>query len=122
MKSSILLRSLLIVLALSVIGGYTLYESKNLINGPMITLEEPLNGSSVSDSIIEVKGQVKNISFISINDRKITVDEKGVFKEKVLLSLGYNVVKISVNDKFGRAKETLVQLIRTAPKEGLAIK
>lgn len=121
MKSRITVRSVIVTLALCVIAGYTLYESRNLINGPTISIEQPSNGYSTIESIIEVKGQVKNISFISINDRKITVDESGWFKEKILLSVGYNVVKITVNDKFGRAKETLVEVIRKQ-NEGLAKK
>lgn len=99
-----------------------MYESRNIINGPMLTLETPKDGLSTSDPSIDVKGQAKNISSISINDRKITVDEAGWFKEKILLSLGYNVIKISVYDRFGRAKETLMELVRTEEKPGLSLK
>ncbi|MDO8482401.1 MAG: hypothetical protein Q7S86_01120 [bacterium] len=122
MKSSIILRSVIVILVLSAIGGYALYESRNIINGPQLALEEPKNGLSTSNSTIEIKGQAQNISSISINDRKITVDEAGWFKEKILLSVGYNIIKISVYDKFGRAKETLMELVRMEQKEGLVRK
>lgn len=122
MKNRIVLRSVILVLILCGIGGYALYESRNIINGPMLTLEEPRDGLSTSDSSIDVKGRAQNISSISINDRKITIDEAGWFKEKILLSLGYNVIKISVYDRFGRAKETLMELVRTEEKPGLSIK
>lgn len=122
MKSSIILRSVIVVLILSVIGGYALYESRNIINGPLLSLEEPQNGFSTSNPSIEVTGKAQNISSISINDRKITVDESGRFKEKILLSLGYNVIKISVYDKFGREKERLMELVRTEQEEGLVRK
>lgn len=121
MKSTIL-KSVIVVLILSAIGGYALYESRNLINGPVLSLVEPKNGFSTSNPSIEVAGQTENISSISINDRKITVDESGRFKEKVLLSLGYNVIKISVYDRFGREKQTLMELVRTAQEEGLVRK
>jgi hypothetical protein len=122
MKNRIVLRSVILVLVLCAIGGYALYESRNIINGPMLTLEEPRDGLSTSDASIDVKGQAQNISSISINDRKITVDEAGKFNEKVLLSLGYNVIKISVYDRFGRAKEKLMELVRTEQKSGLSLK
>lgn len=122
MKSSIVLRSIIVILVLSAIGGYALYESRNIINGPLLKLTEPNNGLSTSDPDVEVSGQTQNISSISINDRKITVDESGWFKEKVLLSPGYNIIKISVYDRFGREKKTLMELVRTEQKEGLVRK
>lgn len=122
MKSNTFLRGVLITIVLAIIGGYALYESRNLISGPVLKIDEPTNGFSTENSIVEVKGQARNISFISIDDRRITVDEAGWFKEKVLLSLGYNVVKVYVHDKFGRSKEALVELIRKAEKEQLTRK
>lgn len=118
------MRSIIAILVLTAIGGYALYESRNIINGPLLKLVEPTNGLSTSDSTIEIKGQTENISSISINDRKITVDEAGWFQEKVLLSLGYNVIKISVYDRFGREKKTLMELVRkeSEQKEGLVRK
>ncbi len=117
MKRSIVLRSITVTLVLFIIGGYAAYESRNLINGPGLEIKEPTSGFTTENSVVEIVGKVKNISFISLNDRQITVDEAGWFKEKVILSSGYNIFKISVHDKFGREKERLVELILKEPNE-----
>lgn len=68
------------------IGGYSLYEARNIIRGPILEIFEPTDGSAIENPLIEIKGMAQNISSISINDRAITVDKEGVFNEKLLLS------------------------------------
>lgn len=95
------------------IGGYSLYESRNIIRGPIIEIFEPVNGAATLKPLIEIKGRVENISSISINDRQITTDREGIFSEKILLSPGYNAVKIFGQDKFGRHTEKMLELVLT---------
>ncbi len=100
-----------IVAIMLFIGGYSLYESKNLLQGPILTISSPHNGTVVDTPLVEIKGDTKNISYISLNDRQISINEKGEFKEKLLLSSGYNIMKVKVTDKFGRQKEELLELV-----------
>ena len=101
---------LLILLFLS-IGGYGLFQMRNLILGPVITLSTPSNGAAVSDSLIPIVGSTKNIAFISLNDRAIFIDEEGYFNEQVLLSYGYNILTLKARDKFGRETIKTLELI-----------
>jgi hypothetical protein len=105
------LKITLISLVLLCILGYTGYEIQKVIFGPRITINYPKNGSSVSDSLIEVSGVAKNINDISMDDRKIFIDEAGNFSEKLLLSYGYNTITIKASDKFGRSAEKIVEVI-----------
>jgi len=91
--------------------GYTAYEIQKIIFGPKIENLAPENGSVVSNHLIEVSGIAKNINDISINDRKIFVDEQGNFKEKILLFYGYNPISVKANDKFGRKTEKIIEVI-----------
>ncbi len=93
------------------IGGYSLYEARNIIRGPILEIFEPTDGSAIENPLIEIKGMAQNISSISINDRAITVDKEGVFNEKLLLSPGYNIIKLSAEDKFGRHTEKMLELV-----------
>lgn len=102
-----------ITLIVVFIASYSLYESRNLIIGPVIEIFSPLDGSATDTALIEIKGLARNISSISLNDRKITVDNKGIFSEKMLLSPGYNIIKLTVADKFGRSKEKKLELVLT---------
>ncbi len=91
--------------------GYTGYEIQKVIFGPRIHIDYPQNGALVSDSLLEVKGVAQNINDISLNDRKIFIDEKGNFDEEVLLQYGYNALVLKAVDKFGRQTEKILEII-----------
>ena len=93
------------------IFGYSYYQTKNIILGPVITVISPQNGSTLAESVITIKGNTKNISHITLNDRQIFVDEGGSFDEKLLLSPGYNIITIRAEDKFGRTTENVLELV-----------
>ena len=48
------------------------------------------------------------MSFISMNEKPIFVDEGGLFEEKLLLSPGSNIIEIKAKDRF--KKKLLKQL------------
>jgi len=88
---------------------------KDFIIGPTITISSPTNGESVGNSLIELKGTAKNISYISVNDRRIFTDEEGVFKEKLLLYPGYNIISVKAEDRFDRNIEKTLELVYKEP-------
>ncbi|MEK7179918.1 MAG: hypothetical protein AAB706_00415 [Patescibacteria group bacterium] len=90
---------------------YIFYQGKNIIEGPIISIQSPINGATLTSSLIEVRGISDNIAQISLNDRPIFIDEKGFFRERILLSPGYNIIKLRGEDKFGRSKEQFLELI-----------
>lgn len=102
----------MIIAVCCVIVGYTAFESRNLLGGPILSLEEPTNGMTTKQPVVEVRGTARNIVAITLNDRPITTDESGVFSAEVPLSVGYNVTKIAVEDRFGRKKEQLIEITR----------
>lgn len=106
-----MLNIMIISIILILIFGYTAYEIQKVALGPKIEILSPTNGSLVSDSLTEIVGTAKNINNIILNDRKIFIDEKGNFKEKVLLSYGYNAIVMKATDKFGRTTEKLLEII-----------
>lgn len=97
--------------AIAVIAGYGAFRSKNLVLGPELALSHPSNGALVSDSLVEIRGNAKNISFLTLNDDKIFTDESGDFSERVLLSYGYNVMTLKARDRFGREAVERIELI-----------
>ena len=91
--------------------GYTSYEIHKVVFGPKIMITYPQDGSLATTSEIEITGTTKNIQDISLNDGKIFIDEQGNFKEKLLLSYGYNIITLKANDKFGRSTEKKLEII-----------
>jgi hypothetical protein len=108
-------RKILTIIIVSVVIisllGYTAYEIQKIISGPRITVLSPKNGIIISDPLVEISGIAENIKDISLNDRKIFIDEQGNFKEKLLLFYGYNVFVIKASDKFGKNTEKMIEVV-----------
>ena len=100
-----------IITIIVLIAIYSLYESQRLIQGPQINILTPQDGATVSQSLVDITGTVKNVNRLKLNDRDIFQDEQGNFSEKLLLSYGYNSLKLDGWDKFGRKTEKVIQMI-----------
>ncbi len=94
-----------------VILGYSLFQAQKLIRGPIIEVYTPENGATYGQTLIEIEGRARNIAFLNLNDRKIFTDPDGYFKEKLLLSPGYNIIKLDAEDKFKKHKEKLIEVV-----------
>ena len=94
-----------------IIIGYSLFQAQKLILGPIIEIYTPQNGAIYNQTLIEISGRAKNISYLNLNDRAIFTDKDGYFKEKLLLSPGYNIIKLDARDKFKNYTEKRLELI-----------
>lgn len=111
MKNVRLLRKILLSLLFLIIATYTLFQSQKLIKGPQIEIYSPKDGSTYRQLLVEVEGRAKNVAYLNMNDKPIFTDKTGYFKEKFLLSPGYNVIKLSGTDKFKKQTEKRLQII-----------
>ncbi len=95
---------------------FVLFNSKDIILGVKIKnvsiaklpAEENMK---VSNNIVEITGIAKNAIKLTLNGREISVDQKGNFDETIAVSLGYNLVEIKAQDKFGNVDEKDYKLI-----------
>ena len=101
------------IVAFSAIGGYALLQAHNLLLGPMLTVSEPRDGSSISSTtpLVLVSGHVKNISSLTLNGSKIFTESDGRFARNIALNIGYNVVTLEARDKFDKVVKKSLQLI-----------
>ncbi len=90
---------------------YSYFQSKEYLRGPVIEVLEPMNGSTSTSSSIIILGNARNISFISLDGRQIFTDERGRFRELVLLQEGYTILTIAGKDRFGHTIEKKVELV-----------
>jgi len=119
MQVRFFVKIIIVIFAVITITGYAYYQTKNLIAGPQIEIHTPKNGSSVQEKLIILEGTARNISKINLNDFPVYVDQNGVFKEKLLLSEGYNVIKFSIWDRFNRTKDEKLEIVYLKNKENL---
>jgi len=104
-------RFFLILLSIFIVIVYVRQNTYNLVQGPILNIEEPKNGNSYKEPLIEVLGTVQNSAFISINGRQAFVDEENRINDKLLLLPGYNIIEIKTEDRFGKKSQKNINVI-----------
>ncbi len=94
------------------IGIYAFGRSHDLIFGVKIKDVNIVDGAKVTNSILEITGNAKNATNLTLNGREISVDQAGNFHETVALLSGYNIIDIKVQDNFGYEDEKNYQIIK----------
>lgn len=100
-----------IVLVIIGLGIYAYLQSREYLRGPVLVIEEPLNGSMSTTSRVEVRGLAHNVSFLTLNGRRIFTDELGRFKESLLLPDGYSIMLLEAKDRFGHTETKKLELV-----------
>jgi hypothetical protein len=103
-------KALFAIICITVLG-YTYYEARFLISGPELTIFTPQNNATVEDSLLEIKGHVKNLSSLTINGRQIMITTDGLFSDKLLLLDGYNTIEVKVRNKFGQENKKILGIV-----------
>lgn len=89
---------------------YSLFQAKNLIEGPEVVVSEPHNGATLENEMVFVRGSARNIAYIWLNERQIFVNDKGIFEEKLIAPVGYSIIKVRAIDKFGKEAERFIHV------------
>src|SRR5436190_14808991 len=93
---------------------YAFVRSRDLIFGVKIKDVNITDGAKFTTSVVEIKGNAKNATNLTLDGREISIDQNGNFDETMALLLGYNVVSIRAIDKFGHIDEKNYKLIYSA--------
>jgi len=60
--------------------------------------------------MVTIRGNTRNISFITTNGVKTYADEDGEFEHTLLLNPGYNIITVNVTDRFNRSLTKSIHL------------
>ena len=90
---------------------YAIFRSHDLILGVKIKNVNIQDGASQEDTVLQITGNAKNATNLTLNGREISIDEEGRFNETIALLLGYNIINIKAEDKFGYIDEKNFRLI-----------
>lgn len=94
------IRFFIVMASIVLLVCYGLFNARNLLLGPSIEIMSPIPESETTENIMTVKGKVKNMTYLSLNQRAISVDKEGLFEEKLILSPGFNTIEIKATDRF----------------------
>ncbi len=108
-QSHIALYATLILMV--VVSLYGLFQARNLIEGPVITLETPADGSLLTQSLVTIQGTARNATKIALNGKDILPDTNGRFSEELLLSEGYNIITVEAEDQFGKRTQQKLEVM-----------
>lgn len=92
--------------------GYAYHRTEDLIRGPRITINLPVNGETVDAPLLRIGGTIKNSAALTINGQSILTDNLGEFNEDILLARGYNVLEVRAEDRFGRSAVEKIEVVR----------
>ncbi|MFA6325380.1 MAG: hypothetical protein WCX46_04110 [Candidatus Paceibacterota bacterium] len=90
---------------------FAFFRSKDLIFGVKIKNVNIVDGTKVTNNIINIIGKAENATLLKLNDREISIDEEGNFDETIVLLPGYNIINIKAQDKFENVDEKNYKLI-----------
>ena len=90
---------------------YAFFRTKDLIFGVKIKEVNIVDGTKVTDNIMKITGNAKNAVNLTLNDRVISIDQKGNFDETIALLSGYNIISIKAQDEFGNNDEKNYKLM-----------
>lgn len=110
------LKTFCFIVLFAAIIGYGIFTSRYLIEGPIVTIDSPQNGATETSPLVEIDGTAQNITYISLDDRQIFIDENGRFSEKLLLQPGYSIIKVYAKDRFGRSTTKTLGLVYLSSK------
>jgi hypothetical protein len=96
---------------------YFIYRtSRAYLAGPNITITSPADYAAFSTSTATITGRVMRVQDITLDGRSITIDDKGNFRETILLMPGYNIETLAAHDQFGHVTQKRLELVYLAPK------
>lgn len=100
----------IIIFSVFLLVSYGIFNARNLIIGPVIEIFSPAKDMETEENTFTVKGRVKNMTFLSMNEKPIFVDTEGLFEEKLLLSPGSNIIEIEARDRFKNETQKIVKI------------
>lgn len=118
-RQGYMFRLTIIIAIVVLIIAYAIFNTRLIIRGPSVHIYDLVDGQIIEgDGLVEIKGEVQNATYISLNGRQIFVDEKDhTFEEKFLLTSRINYFEIFVSDKFGKTDRKKMILVYKDSKE-----
>ncbi len=93
------------------VAGYAAYQVSGLVHKPQVIIEYPTDGAASGAELVIIRGRADSLIKLTANGEPLMFDEDGAFETKLLLAPGYNIIRFSGADRFGRIIEKKLQLI-----------
>jgi cytoskeletal protein RodZ len=88
------------------VGIYAYMQINYFLQIPVLNISEPADYTEVSVNKIDFKGKTDPDNVIFINNQLLTTDKNGNFATPVQLKNGYNIIKVTAENKIGKSITT----------------
>lgn len=109
-------RSFLLISLFVLIGGYALWQSRDVLFGIKLSVQGISDNSSFTTPIINISGKARHAVKVAVNESVIPVSEDGKYTTTIALLPGYNIISVSATDKFGKTITKVFRSYYTAPE------
>ncbi len=99
-----LLRLILGIIIFGLVIFYGILKTKDLFQGPELSVTSPGNGAYIERPVTMVEGNTKRVQRLRINGREIALGEDGYFRDVVVLSPPLTHILVEAEDRFGKKK------------------
>jgi hypothetical protein len=107
------LRTLGVIFIVVLVVFYVLFQARNIIQGPAITLTGTY-ASIQHERLITLHGTAHNVVKLTLNGKEIHTDKAGVFVHPLVLENGYTIVSLNAEDRFGRTTSLVREFVYVA--------
>ncbi len=80
---------------------YAVYQARNLIQGPTITLSAEVEIVQSARGLT-ISGIARNVVVLRMNGKEIYTNERGAFEHTLTLENGYTIMTLEAEDRYGR--------------------
>ena len=101
-----------VTIAFTLILFYVFFQARFILTGPEIILVTEPKTEHHERTVI-LQGSAHNITHLWLNDRAIYTDERGNFKEELILENGYTIATLRAKDRFGRENKIVRSFVYT---------
>lgn len=89
---------------------YVLFQARNFIQGPELTLIENPEQIQHERRII-LHGTAHNVVKLTLNGKEIHTDEHGSFTHTLVLENSYTIMSLNAQDRFGRTTSIVREFV-----------
>ena len=113
----VVVRNVLIGVVASICLIYLGFLVNKIFDPPHLTIETPVENSTVTDRAVSVKGVTEPETDVTINGQSVQVAQDGSFQKELYLETGLNTITIRAKKKYGRPATALRYILfeDTAP-------
>ncbi|MBI3421055.1 MAG: hypothetical protein HY006_03245 [Candidatus Sungbacteria bacterium] len=92
------------------LGGYILFQGRDVFFGPRLSLIEPRNGALIEGRVL-VRGKTDPLTKVFINELESVSDKNGNFEEAIPFAKGFHVVEVVTKNRFNKEARVVRQIV-----------